>query len=191
VEMAGPGPREAGLDDTLSLRTQQVTVSDTTSQKIASGYEAGAPVRIWCDVDTYLRFGGSSVTASNTDTLLPAKTRQDVVIQSGQGFVAFLAQQPPPASARCYVARNTHTRLLLTTQDALPNLKVDCDENDADADKAQQCHFLHAATFDVVGHLRQVQPARPRWMVLPRDADDLCCYPGAGMECPRPIKPCE
>jgi hypothetical protein len=35
-----------------------------------------------------------------------------------------------------------------------------------------------------------VQPARPRWLVTPRYADDLCCHPGPGLSCPAPIKPC-
>ena len=42
-----------------------------------------------------------------------------------------------------------------------------------------------------IGHLRQVQPARPRWVMLPRDQDDLCCHPAAGLSCPKPIKQCE
>jgi hypothetical protein len=50
---------------------------------------------------------------------------------------------------------------------------------------------MHSVTFDVVGHLRQIQPARPRWMVMPRDADDLCCHPGTDGQCPRPIKACQ
>jgi hypothetical protein len=199
VEMAGPGPREAGLDNALPSRTQEVLVSDTTSKKIATGYEADVQVSVFCDLDTYLRAGDTNVTAANTDVLLPARTRKDLVLPNGQGFVAFLAKQLPPPSTetpappapRCYVSRNTHTRMLLTTKDAVPDLKVDCDEKDADADRAQQCRYLHGATFDVVGHLRHVQAARPRWMVLPRDVDDLCCYPGPDLQCPRPIKPCE
>ena len=199
VELAGPGPRAAGLDDSLPLRTQEVLLSNTTSAKTGTSYEPGAPVSIWCDLDTYVRFGSSTVTASNTDTLLPARTRKDVTIRAGEGFVAFLAKQPPPPSTetpappapRCSVSRNTRTRILLMTKDAVPELRVDCDEKDTDAERARQCRLMHEATFDVVGHLRHVQPGRPRWMLLPRDADDLCCHPGPGLECPRPIKPCE
>lgn len=199
VEMAGPGPREAGLDNSLPSRTQEVLVSDTASKKTATGYEADTQVSVFCDLDTYMRAGDSNVTATNADVLLPAKARQDLVLPNGQGFVAFLAKQLPPPSTetpappapRCYVARNSHTRILLMTKDAVPDLKVDCDEQDANATRAQQCRNLHGATFDVVGHLRHVQAARPRWMVLPRDVDDICCYPGPGLQCPSPIKPCE
>jgi hypothetical protein len=38
--------------------------------------------------------------------------------------------------------------------------------------------------------VRQVSAARPRWIVMPRDVDDVCCFPGAEGECPRPIKTC-
>jgi hypothetical protein len=200
AELAGPGPREAGLDDSRSERTQQVLLSDTSSQRLEQGYPVGTRVSIWCDLDTYLRFGDRSVTASNTDELLPAKTRKDVTLTTGQDYVAFLAKAlpPPPAEGstpppapRCVVAGNTGTRILLTTKDAVPELRVDCDENDPDATRASQCRLMHEATFDVVGHLRQIQPGRPRWMIMPRDADDLCCHPGPGNQCPRPIKPCQ
>ena len=73
----------------------------------------------------------------------------------------------------------------LLTKDAIPELSIDCSPTDPNADKAQQCRDLRGATFDVIGHLRQVQPARPRWVVIPRDPDDVCCYPGPGLECPR------
>lgn len=193
VEMTGSGPREAGLDDSLSARTLTVGLSASASGRTASGFEDGAQVNVWCDVDTYYRVGTSSVSATSADTLLPAKSRQTLVIGSGQGYVAFLAQNPPGSSPApsCYVGRNSHTRVLLITKDAVPELKVDCDEKDADATRARQCTLLHQATYDVVGHLRQVQAARPRWMVMPRDVDDICCHPGPGLECPNPIKPCE
>jgi hypothetical protein len=67
---------------------------------------------------------------------------------------------------------------------------VDCREDDPNEERATQCRYLHAATFDITGHLRQVSAARPRWMVLPRDLDDLCCHPGPDMQCPAPIRPC-
>ncbi|HEX5752078.1 MAG TPA: hypothetical protein VFZ09_38035 [Archangium sp.] len=195
VELAGPGPREAGLDDTLSSRQQDVLVSDTSSKRLSSGYEPGVAVSIWCDVDTHVKLGDGTATATRADELLPARTRKDVIMESGKSVAAFLAAQPVATSPapRCSVARNTHTRVLLLTKDAVPDLKVDCSEGTEatqDTDAARQCRYLHGASFDVVGHLRQVQAARPRWMVLPRDQDDLCCYPGPGLECPRPIKPC-
>jgi hypothetical protein len=75
-------------------------------------------------------------------------------------------------------------------RDALPDLVLDCREDDADAARAANCKALHAATFDIVGHLRQVQAARPRWTVLPRDADDICCHPGPGLDCPAQVQKC-
>jgi hypothetical protein len=196
IELAGPGPREAGLDDALKQRTQEVVLSDTASTATRSEYEQGAPVSIWCELDTYVRFGSTNkVAATNTDTLLPAKTRKDLIVSAGEGYMAFLAKQlpsPAPTSApKCFVARNPGTRMLLMTRDAVPDLRVDCDENDSDADRAQQCRLMRRATFDVVGHLKQIQAARPRWMVTPRDVDDLCCHPGPDNQCPRPIKPCQ
>jgi hypothetical protein len=103
---------------------------------------------------------------------------------------AFLLQQNDRPGT-CHVAANTRTRILVMTRDAVPSLQVECREDDPDAEKATQCRNLHGATFDVTGHLRQITAARPRWMVSPRDADDVCCRPGVGLECPRPIKPCQ
>ena len=192
VEMAGPGPREAGLDDTLPARTQVVSLSGSASRKTPIGYDTGTQVSVWCEEAAHVRFGDTTVTASTQDELLPARQRKDVVTSANGGFVAFLAQATPDGQApRCHVAANTHTRMLLITRDAVPDLRVDCDENDTDAERARQCRFLHGATYDVVGHLRQVQAARPRWTVMPRDADDLCCHPGVGLECPKPVQPCK
>ena len=59
----------------------------------------------------------------------------------------------------------------MVTKDSVPELNVDCHgERRRHETKATQCKNLHGATFDVVGHLKQVQPARPRWLVIPRDA---------------------
>jgi hypothetical protein len=106
--------------------------------------------------------------------------------------VAFLLDGPVADGSQgvCTVSVNSRTRINVMTRDAIPDLQVDCDEHDADANKAQQCLNLHGATFDVVGHLKQVTAARPRWQVMPRDADDVCCRPGPGLECPKPIKSC-
>ena len=76
------------------------------------------------------------------------------------------------------------------SKDALPELLPDCRLDDPDAARAKQCQYLRGARFDVIGHLRHLQPGRPRWAILPRDADDICCRPGPGLECPRPVKPC-
>jgi hypothetical protein len=200
VEMAGPGAREAGLDDSLDQRAQpqqDVLLADTVSRRTTTAYAAGVKVNLWCDLDTYYRVGDSTVTASTTDTKLPARTFTDITFASGKDFVAVLSAVPTPApdsttpAPRCYLAHNPGTRILLTTKDAVPDLRVECNENDADAERAQQCRLLHSVTFDVVGHLRQIQPGRPRWMVMPRDAEDLCCHPGTDGQCPRPIKACQ
>jgi hypothetical protein len=197
VEMAGPGPREVGLDDSLEQRAQpqqEVLLSDTVSRRTPTAHPAGTKVNLWCDLDTYYRVGDSTVTASTTDTKLPARTFTDITFASGKDFVAVLSATPPGSmtpAPRCYVAHNPGTRILLTTNDAVPDLRLECDENDTDADRRQQCRLMHSVTFDVVGHLRQIQPARPRWMVMPRDAEDLCCHPGTDGQCPRPIKACQ
>jgi hypothetical protein len=137
-----------------------------------------------------VRFGdGSAATA--TDPLLAANTLLEHVVASGESKVALIAEGAAPSGARCYVAENPRTRIFVVTRDAVPDLEPDCNPSDANADRAEQCRFLRAARYDVVGHLRQVQPARPRWAVLPRDKDDLCCRPGPGMSCPRPIRPCD
>jgi hypothetical protein len=109
------------------------------------------------------------------------------VFAADQNVVGF---QAIDAESTCTVGVNAKTRINLITKDAIPELDPDCNEQDTDADRAEQCRFLRKAEFDVVGHLRHVQPARPRWVVIPRAADDLCCYPGPGMQCPRPIQPC-
>jgi hypothetical protein len=109
----------------------------------------------------------------------------------GETKVAVVAEGAPVTDAKCSIAINPRVRMNLVTKDAIPDLDPDCREDDPDADKALNCRALHGATFDVVGHLRQVQPARPRWVILPRDADDVCCRPAPGLGCPKPIKQCD
>jgi len=91
---------------------------------------------------------------------------------------------------QCHVSINSRIRIAVVTRDAVPDLEVDCQENDANTDRARQCRLLRAATFNITGHLRQVSAARPRWIVYPRDVDDVCCFPGPEGQCPRPIEPC-
>jgi hypothetical protein len=188
IELPGPGPRAFGLDESLSERlelAQELNLTDTASRIVG---QEGTAMSIWCDVATDVRFGATAAdTAKAAYTPLPARTRK-----YGEGYVDFKAQQTPSSAAKCVVARNnTGTRMLLTTRDAVPELRVDCDENDSDADRAQQCRLMRQATYDVVGHLKQIQAARPRWLINPRDVDDLCCHPGPAGQCPRPIKPCQ
>jgi hypothetical protein len=121
---------------------------------------------------------------------LAARTVFRHTLAAGQSVIWVTAQDAANGTVTCQVGPDARTRINIVTKDAVPDLVVGCREDDPDADRAQQCRFLHGATFDVVGHLRQVSAARPRWVVLPRDQDDLCCNPGPDMQCPRPIQPC-
>ncbi|MBN1209623.1 MAG: hypothetical protein JXB05_32540 [Myxococcaceae bacterium] len=194
VEMSGPGPREAGFDDSLPYRTQIVKVSLTQSSRTTTALNAGvtgpAQVRVWCDTPVRVKFGPSSVEATLEDAPLAAKELLEHTLTGDELYVAFLADGELINQRQCHVALNSRTRINIVTRDAVPDLQVDCNERDPDAERARQCRLLHRATFNVTGHLRQVSAARPRWIVLPRDVDDLCCFPGPEAECPRPIKPC-
>jgi hypothetical protein len=127
------------------------------------------------------------VTSADTDPLLPAATPLSHFLEAGFTNVAFLATQ---AGTTCYVSWNPRMHINLVLKDAIPGIRPDCSVDDPDAAKARQCKLFIEATYDVIGHLRHVQPARPRWEVLPRAAEDLCCHPGPEGECPKPIKPC-
>lgn len=190
VELPGAGPREAGLDDSLPGRWQTVRLG-TSSARHATAYSAGRTVSVWCEAAARMRAGSNTVAADPGDTLVPARTLRSYTFQSGEQFLAFLAEGTPPANSRCHVGESPRTRINVMTRDAVPELEPDCSVEDPDAERARQCRLLREATYDIVGHLRHVQPARPRWLVTPRDAEDLCCYPGPSNECPRPIKPCE
>jgi hypothetical protein len=188
VEMAGPGPSEALLDSSLPSRIQALAVG---KDAVASGsFGVSSELRIWCDAPVRLKFGPRGTVASATDMPLAARKRLDHTLVGTEAVVSFIADGEK-VTGTCQVAANTRTRINIVTRDAVPDLQVDCSESDPDAEKALQCRYLHGATFDVVGHLKQVTAARPRWMVMPRDADDLCCRPGAGLECPKLIKPCK
>ena len=135
-----------------------------------------------------MKFGNDLVVATAGDTLVAANTRFDHLLTGTETHLALMTDGA--VTAQCQVAQNPRTRINVVTKDAIPELKPNCDPNDADAAAAKQCQNLRGATFDVVGHLRHLQPGRPRWVVLPRDRDDVCCYPGPGLECPAPIQPC-
>jgi hypothetical protein len=193
VEMNGPGPAAAHLDDSLdpaeitgSARMQHVAVSGTQVRNNTS-FSPGDEIRVFCDVPTHMKWGTSTVAATTSDPLTDANTLVDHVIAVGEARVSMITDGQ---TGTCTVALNTHTRILLSVRDALPTLNVNCDVNDADANAAQQCQYLHAARYDIVGHLQQVQPARPRWQVIARSAADVCCRPGPGMQCPDPIQAC-
>lgn len=190
VELAGPGPAAARLDESLPQRIQKLDVTKGAVTSIA--YVVGAPLRVWCDTAVRVKFGPRGTVATASDTPLPARTLLERPLTGNEGVVSFLmdGEKDPAGQGQCHVAVNSRTRMNVVTRDAVPDLVVDCSEDDADAEKARQCRNLHGARFDVVGHLKQVTAARPRWTVTPRDADDLCCRPGKDLECPKPIKQC-
>jgi hypothetical protein len=201
VEMTLPGPSSLGLDDALPLRMQianallapDAGVDDAGMLPMnpsarVSGYGAGQEVAITCDHDARYRVGGASVVAIDGDAVVGPGQIVRKTFGATDTSVAFQAVSAP---ARCTVGINARTRINLITRDAIPELEPDCDEADADPARARQCTDLRGSEFDIIGHLRQAQPARPRWIVIPRSPDDVCCYPGPGLECPRPIKPCQ
>ncbi|MGA9524998.1 MAG: hypothetical protein WBV82_26300, partial [Myxococcaceae bacterium] len=190
AELAGPGPAEAGLDPSLPQRTQTVAVSGT-STRAPRAWAPGIEVRVWCEAPVRLRFGSAQVVASEADMALAANTRLDHLLVEGESHLAVIADGTAPTDAKCHVAQNSLTRINVMTRDAVPDLKPDCNPEDPDAGVARQCQNFRGARYDVTGHLRQVQAARPRWMILPRDQDDVCCHPGPGLECPAPVQPCK
>ncbi|MCU0701536.1 MAG: hypothetical protein MUC96_33915 [Myxococcaceae bacterium] len=206
VEMAPPGPRWANLDDSSPARVRSTPVTATPVSQpdggmaVAQARVAGlilAPEQGWdpgtyavavCDVPVRYRLGNAMTVVAENDPLLDARTVLKFRLPEGQDTIAFL---PTSMSGTCFAAINPRTRLNLDTKDAIPELNPDCRVDDPNADAALQCRYTKGATYDVVGHLKQVQPARPRWIVIPRDPDDICCYPGAGLECPRPLSRCQ
>jgi hypothetical protein len=192
VEMSGPGPRSAGLDDSLAKRTQTISITTTSKATTAltTGVTGQGQIRVWCDTPVRVKFGPSGVVATAEDFPLAAKARLDHTLTGNELYAAFIADGDISGQGQCFVAINSRTRVNIVTRDAVPDLVVDCSETDKDAERARQCRLLHAATYNVTGHVRQVSAARPRWMVLPRDVDDICCFPGQEGECPKPIKPC-
>ncbi len=194
VELAGPGPAAARLDDAIKERIRTLDVKSGLPVNSPT-YIVGSPLRVWCDTATRVKFGPRGTQASPTDPLLPARTLLEHTLTGNQGVVSLLMDGPvdPAGQGQCHVAVNTRTRMNVVTRDAVPELLLDCSEDEkvVGAEKALQCRYLRGARFDVVGHLKQVTAARPRWTVTPRDADDLCCRPGAGLECPKPIKQCQ
>lgn len=202
VELAPPGPRWANLDDSNPLRISERPVSPMVLDGGVvptrfgglrldpgpSGYEAGTFIAAVCDVPVRWRSGDATVLVSDQDPLLDARTVLKTRLAPNADTFAVT---PTAASGRCFVSINPRTRLNLDTKDAIPELNPDCRVDDPDPEVARQCRFTKGATYDIVGHLKQVQPARPRWIVLPRDPDDVCCYPGPGLECPRPLRACQ
>jgi hypothetical protein len=191
VELAGPGPTQLGFDETVGGYVQQVGVG-AASNRQGGPLPAGSRARFICDGAVRYRVGVGSVVANQTDVVQPARQLYEKQLTGTDDSIAFVsttgnAGDPP---INCWVSWNPRTRFLASLTDAVPGLKLNCNPNDTNPAEAEQCRFLQGARFDLTGHLRQVQPARPRWMVLPRDVDDICCRPGPGMRCPDPIKEC-
>ncbi|MEW6433205.1 MAG: hypothetical protein AB1730_17005 [Myxococcota bacterium] len=198
VELGPAGPAWAGLDETLPARMNTGTapaavapgdggVAVGPSVRLAA-FGAGVEVAVVCDQPARYKLGGDTVSAGVDDALLGAGEIVRLTPGPTDTSVAFAATG---AAARCSVGENTHARINLLTRDAIPQLNVNCRTDDPDEAAATQCRYLHGATFDVIGHLRHVQPARPRWMVIPRSPFDVCCHPGPGLDCPRPISKCK
>ncbi|MBX5481775.1 MAG: hypothetical protein IRZ16_08025 [Myxococcaceae bacterium] len=189
IELAGPGPAAAHFDESLPAKVEKITVGSTSVGARTELWD-GADVRLYCDAPVHYRFGQDPFDASVDDPLLPAHRMLEHTLGFGEPNLELITDGNAPQGATCWASIATHVRINLITRDAVPELQPNCSESDPDAEKAYQCKLLHAARFDIVGHLRQVQPARPRWVILPRDKDDICCRPGEGLECPKPFQPC-
>lgn len=190
MEMAGPGPREALLDDSLPARVEKRAVV-ANSAVHNKAYPVGTDLRFFCNTDVRLAFGGPAVVADENSVLVPANTRFDHTMLAGETNVAIKGEGTLAADPLCQIGRNARTRINVVTKDAVPELLPDCDEADPNAERAAECRNLRGATYDVQGHLRQLQPGRPRWVIQPRDKDDICCRPGPGLSCPKPLQQCE
>ena len=190
IELTPPGLPGTRLDSSLPGRYQVLELTTGAPTTHTMALPAGAPAVMVCTAPAHYRFGnGSGVVA--TDPVLQPGIVLRHALQPGETKVQVLPEGDAPAGSKCSISIDARIRMNLVTKDAIPDLQVDCREDDADAEKAASCRALHGATFDIVGHLRQVQPARPRWVILPRDADDVCCRPAPGLGCPRPIKQCD
>lgn len=191
VEPGPAGPAWAGLDETLAARFHlgiaPAGIPVGASMRLA-GFGAGVEVAIVCDQYARYRVGDDTVTAGAADALLEPGNVVRLTLGGTDTSVAFAAMG---AAASCSVGENTRTRINTMTKDAIPQLNVNCRTDDPDSQAALQCQYLRGATFEVIGHLRHVQPARPRWMLIPRSPLDLCCHPGPGLQCPRPIAKCK
>lgn len=197
VEMAPAGPAFANLDTSLPSRVVSVTLNaagEGRAQDLgfapSRGFEARAQLGIACDVPVFYRLGDNNVVATTTDTRLEARQSLQLRLPEGSSAIAFKSDSSVSGTGTCSVSYNPRMRINIVTKDSIPELTVNCSVTDSNADRATQCRNTLGASYDVVGHLRQVQAARPRWVITPRDTGDMCCYPGPGLECPAAVKPC-
>lgn len=201
VEMAPPGPARFGLDESLPARIQRLTLAPTTRPdggpgggedggspaEPSSGWPTGALLNVVCDVPARLRTSSAPPAEPTSERLLEPGVSARVRLGADEDGIFLSAVEAPGA---CWISVDGRMLINLVTKDALPSLQPDCREDDADAERSGDCRAMHAATFDVVGHLRHVQAARPRWLVLPRGPEDVCCHPGPGHPCPRGVRTC-
>jgi hypothetical protein len=209
VELNAAGPLAFGLDPSLPKRTQVVNVtvlnqvvdagqadageadagvlSVRPSASIADAVDANASIVFGCDVPVHYKTGNGSQIATASDATLQANTLQRLVLTGGDSSISFRAVDGP---GKCSVSQDARARINVITRDAVAELNPNCRTDDSDPVRAEQCRLLRGARFDIVGHLKQVQPARPRWVLIPRSASDLCCHPGPMGVCPKPIAPC-
>ncbi len=194
VELGMPGLASAGLDDSIAERFQVLSVpalpldGGVATPTRALPFSPKDEVAIACTGDVRYHAGSPNQTVDSTDPVARANTAVPLTLGDQATTVALLSTGE---AATCSVGLNVHSRLNLITKDAVPQLNIDCRVDATDADATAQCRALQAATFDIIGHLRHIQPARPRWAIVPRTADDLCCHPGPGLDCPKPIKTCQ
>ncbi len=190
MELPSAGAPEDGRDTSLPAKSATLMLTAATSTRVSVDLPLLAEMHLWCSAPVHYKFGNATVTAVDTDPTLPAGGSIEHSLVAGEARLAVLPSASVTAADRCVISANTHTRINVITKDAVPDLQPDCSEDDPDAARAEQCKRLRAATYDVTGHLRHLQPGRPRWMIIPRDQDDICCRPGPGMECPKPLKRC-
>lgn len=189
VELTAPGPASQLLDPSMSSK---ISTFDLTSASQLSPlvFAPGADVSLYCDADARFKLGGDTVVATESDQPLRKGEWKNVKLGAADTRVAVIGSGTVPAGTKCTVSWNPRTRINLVTRDAIPELQPDCDPNNPNAQLAELCKNTLGATYDIVGHLRHLQPGRPRWAILPRDADDVCCHPGPGLSCPKPLKAC-
>jgi hypothetical protein len=189
VALPGPGSAEANLDDSVPSRIQSVAISDQSTQARHS-YRPGAFVRIWCNTRVRFAFGPGNVQATEESPILEPRTLLPHIFSDPNLFVAFVAESDFDPDSACVIGQDVVTRVNLNLRNAIPDFPADCTEDDQDPDSAEECHQIHAARYEVLGHLRHGQASRPRWTVVPRYSDDICCRPGPDLPCPSLIQQC-
>ena len=110
--------------------------------------------------------------------------------RAAEQHVAVLADGDVAGRGQCHVALNSRTRINVVTRDAVPGSAAGLQRDDPDAERGRQCRLLRGATYDVAGHLRQVQRRAGRGGSCCRATRMTSAATRARGECPRPIKPC-